>query len=73
MLKFTLLPSALASVIYPINLRLKMPCMIPVSPEVNLRGSFSRLKACYRIDCRNAPFRKSLYFFPPFFKIQFSF
>lgn len=34
--------------------------MIPVSPEVNLNGSFFMLKVCYRIDCRNVTTSKSL-------------
>lgn len=56
LIKFTSLPSILASIIYPINLRLKMQHMIPASLEVNLSGSLSRLNACYRIDCRIAAF-----------------
>lgn len=77
MLKFSLLPTALASIIYPINLRLKILRMILVSIEVNLNGSLSRLKSCYRIDCRNTTFRSSLphffllfFFFPIQFKLQ---
>lgn len=66
MLKFTSLPSILTSIIYPINLRLKMLHMIPVSLEVNLNGSLSRLKACYSVDYRNATFSNSLSHFHSF-------
>lgn len=45
--------------------------MIPISLEVNLNGSLSRLKACYRVDCRNATFSNSLSHFFFFFLIQF--
>lgn len=54
MLKFTSLSSILASIIYPINLRLRM---LYVSQEVNLNGSLSRLKTWNKLNCK-----KNIYF-----------
>lgn len=70
MLKFTSLHRVLASIIYLINLRLKMLHMIPTFLEANLNGSLSRLKACCSIDCRNAIIIKAWHFFS-FLKIKF--
>lgn len=71
MLKFTSLHRVLASIIYPINLRLKMLHMIPAFLEANLNGSLSRLKACHSIYCRNATIIKTWHIFFPFSKIKF--
>lgn len=73
MLKFTSLHGALASIIYPINLRLKMLYMIPAFLEANLNGSLSRLKASHSIDCRNATIIKVWHIFSLFLKLNLSF
>lgn len=70
-LKFTSLHRVLASIIYPINLRLKMLHMILAFLEANLNGSLSRLKACHSIDCRNSTIIKAWHIFFPFLKIKF--
>lgn len=56
MLKFTSLSSMLGSIIYPINLRLKMLYVTTVSQKPYLNGFLSRIKTCYRLECNNITF-----------------